>query len=175
MYQQEPGRGGFGTRPRTAGLLAGSTPTSVPITRVAPVQRLRRNKQLTQDDLDALEEMLLASGAGQRVDIAWAAERSHGLGVFIRELGGLDRQAAMEAFETYLDEGRPTVEQIRFVELIVGELTANGIMEPRRLYESPYTDQAPTGPDCLFPDADVEVIVDVLDQVEAHAVPTGAA
>ena len=35
--------------------------------------------------------------------------------------------------------------QIRFIHLIVDELTANGVMEAARLYESPYTDHAPTG------------------------------
>jgi Type I site-specific restriction-modification system, R (restriction) subunit and related helicases len=33
------------------------------------LQRLRRGRQLTLEDLDALEDMLLASGAGQQTDI----------------------------------------------------------------------------------------------------------
>lgn len=64
---------------------------------------------------------------------------------------------------------------MRFVDLIVDELTANGVMEPRRLYESPYPDHAPTGPDQVFPDAHVDVIVDILDDIRQHAVPTEAA
>lgn len=139
------------------------------------LQRLRRNKQLTPDDLESLEEMLIASGAGQRVDIAWAAEKSNGLGLFIRSLVGLDRQAASEAFSDYLDGTKFTVDQIHFVDLIIDELTTNGVMEPRRLFESPYIDHAPTGPDYLFPDPDVEVIVDILDEVKQRALPTGGA
>ncbi|WP_300006945.1 DEAD/DEAH box helicase family protein [Pseudonocardia sp.] len=130
------------------------------------LQRLRRNKQLTPDDLTALEEMLLASGAGP-VDVSWVADQ--GLGVFIRSLVGLDHQAATEAFGHYLDGSRFTVHQIRFVNLIIDELTSNGVVEPRRLFESPYTDYAPTGPDALFPDADVEVIVDILHEVRNRA------
>jgi type I restriction enzyme R subunit len=64
---------------------------------------------------------------------------------------------------------------VRFVSMIVDELTANGLMEPRRLFESPYTDGAPTGPDFLFPDADVEVMVDILHDVKHRALPIGAA
>ncbi|MBW0114105.1 DEAD/DEAH box helicase family protein [Pseudonocardia abyssalis] len=130
------------------------------------LQRLRRNKQLTPDDLLALEEMLLASGAGP-VDASWVADQ--GLGVFIRSIVGLDHQAATEAFGHYLDGSRFTVHQIRFVHLIINELTSNGVVEPRRLFESPYTDHAPTGPDALFPEADVEVIVDILHEVRNRA------
>jgi type I restriction enzyme R subunit len=139
------------------------------------LQRLRRNKQLTPDDLRALEEMLLTSGAGQQDDIAWAVEKADGLGLFIRSLVGLDHQAATEAFSRYLDDSRFTVDQIRFVNLIVNELTTNGTMEPRRLFESPYTDYAPTGPEFFFPRAEVEVIVEILGEVKDRARPAGVA
>ncbi len=138
------------------------------------LQRLRRNRQLTADDLGSLEEMLVAAG-GQQVDIAWGSEQTGGLGLFIRSLVGLDRQAATEAFAHYLDGTRFSVDQVRFVSMIVDEVTANGVMEPRRLFESPYTDRAPTGPDYVFPDADVEVIVEILHDVKARAVPSDAA
>ena len=104
------------------------------------LQKLRRNKQLTPADLDSLAEMLLASGGDQQVDIAWVTERAGALGPFIRSLVGLDRAAAAEAFGAYLDHTKFSVEQVRFVSLIVDELTANGAMEPARLFESPYTD-----------------------------------
>lgn len=134
------------------------------------LQRLQRNRQLTAEDLGELEEMLLASG-GQQADIAWANERSGGLGIFVRSLIGLDRSAAIEAFESYLDGTRFSADQVRFVNLIVDELTKNGVMEPARLFESPYTDHAPTGPDYFFPDADVEVIVKTLGGIKRKALP----
>jgi type I restriction enzyme R subunit len=139
------------------------------------LQRLRRNRQLTEDDLVALEQMLLASGAGAKADIDRAVETTGGLGLFIRSLVGLDHAAATEAFAEYLDGTRFSVDQVRFVSLIVDELTSNGVMEPTRLYESPYTDRAPTGPDFIFPNDDVEVIVDILHDVKAHALPTEVA
>lgn len=134
------------------------------------VQRLRRNRQLTAEDLSELEQLLVAAG-GQRIDIAWANEQTGGLGLFVRGLVGLDRHAATEAFQRYLDGSRFNADQIRFVNLIVDELTRNGVMEPARLFESPYTDHAPTGPEYVFPDADVEVIVETLEQIRERAVP----
>ncbi len=138
------------------------------------LQRLRRNKQLTPDDLTELEAMLVASG-GQPVDITWAADQGGGLGVFVRQLVGLDRSAAAEAFESYLDGTRFSTDQIRFVELIVEELTKNGVMEPARLFESPYTDHAPTGPDFYFADVDVDAIVGTLRQIRETAAPPSVA
>ncbi len=137
------------------------------------LQRLRRNKQITAADLTELEQMLIASG-GQDTDITWATGQG-GLGVFVRHLVGLDRAAATEAFENYLDGSRFTADQIRFINLIVDELTKNGVMEPGRLFESPYTDHAPTGPDYVFPDTDVDAIVETLQHIKRTALPEGAA
>jgi type I restriction enzyme R subunit len=136
------------------------------------LQRLRRNKQLTDDDLASLGDMLVASGGDQQIDLAWVTERAGALGPFIRSLVGLDRDAVNEAFANYLDRNKFSVEQVRFVSLIVDELTANGIMEPARLYESPYVDHGHV--DVIFPD-DFEVIVEILRDVNTHAVPIGAA
>ncbi|HET7325722.1 MAG TPA: type I restriction-modification enzyme R subunit C-terminal domain-containing protein, partial [Nocardioidaceae bacterium] len=135
------------------------------------LQRLRRNKQLTSDDLTALEQMLVDSGAGEKAHIARAKEESHGLGLFIRSLVGLDRTAATDAFSRYLAGSTYSAAQIDFVNLIVEHLTDNGAMEARRLYESPFTDHAPQGPDVIFPDEDVEAIIAILDDVRAHAAP----
>ena len=133
------------------------------------LQKLRRNKQLTDTDLSALEAMLVASGAGGPADIARATEESQGLGLFIRSLVGLDREAATEAFSEFLTDSRFRAAEIRFIQLIVEHLTANGVMEARRLYEAPFTDHAPTGPDFLFSDSDVDRLVVVLEKVRAHA------
>lgn len=133
------------------------------------VQKLRRNKQLTATDLSALEELLAASGAGSSDDIERAREESQGLGLFIRSLVGLDREAAAEAFSEFLTDSRFTAAEIRFVQLIVEHLTANGVMEARRLYEAPFTDHAPTGPDQLFAEADIDRMIVILDTVRAHA------
>jgi type I restriction enzyme R subunit len=54
-------------------------------------------------------------------------------------------------------------------------LTANGVMETARLYESPYTDHAPTGPESVFTEADVDGIVGILGTVRANAFPTDGA
>jgi type I restriction enzyme, R subunit len=80
--------------------------------------------------------------------------------------------AATEAFAAFLDQTRFSVDQIRFVQLIIDELTANGLMDPSRLYESPYIDLGHL--DVIFPQ-EVGVIVEILRDVKAHALSADVA
>ncbi|MER6592053.1 DEAD/DEAH box helicase family protein [Micromonospora purpureochromogenes] len=53
----------------------------------------------------------------------------------------------------------------------LGHLIRNGSMEVGRLYESPFTEIAPHGPDALFPSDDVDRIISILHSVRATAAP----
>ncbi|MGC4962809.1 type I restriction-modification enzyme R subunit C-terminal domain-containing protein [Gordonia sp. DT101] len=57
------------------------------------------------------------------------------------------QQAVSERFTEFLADSKATANQIHFVGLIVDHLTRNGSMEPGRLYDPPFTDTAPQGPD----------------------------
>jgi type I restriction enzyme R subunit len=59
--------------------------------------------------------------------------------------------------------------QIEFVNLIVDHLTDHGVMPASTLYESPFTDVAPHGPDGMFTSDEVNSLVAVLDAVRATA------
>ena len=133
------------------------------------LQRLRRNQALTQTDLDELEKMLLEAGGSAEL-ITEAKDKSHGLGIFIRSLVGLDRDAAMQAFSDFIEGTTTTPNQIEFINLVVEELTQNGVMEPGRLFESPYTDINAQGPLGVFPPATVTQIVQVLEGIRERAV-----
>ena len=131
------------------------------------LQRLRRNQPLTPTDLKELEKMLVqAGGTAHLIEQV----RGQGLGLFIRSLVGLDREAAMQAFGDFLQASKATPEQIEFIGLIIEELTQNGVMGPERLFESPYTDLDAKGPLAIFPQADLTHIVAVLKEIRQHAV-----
>jgi type I restriction enzyme R subunit len=133
------------------------------------IHRLRMNKQLTSTDLTSLERVLAESGIGDPDMLAKATQDAQGLGLFVRGLVGMDRGAAKEAFAEFLAERTMTASQIEFVDLIVDHLTNQGVVSAARFYESPFTDIAPTGPQAIFTEEDVEALVVILDQVRAAA------
>jgi EcoEI R protein C-terminal len=133
------------------------------------IHRLRTNKALTASDLNELERMLSLNGVGDPATIQKAKEESQGLGLFVRSLVGLDRGAAKEAFAQFLAGTTLGANQIEFVDMIINHLTEHGVMSAALLYESPFTDVTPHGPDGLFTSAQVDDLVSILDQVRATA------
>jgi type I restriction enzyme R subunit len=133
------------------------------------LQRLRRNQPLTPSDLEELGKMLIDAGGSAEL-IREATEQSHGLGIFIRSLVGLDREVAKQAFSQFVAGTTATANQLEFIDLIVNELTENGVVNPGRLYEPPYTDLSQRGPEAIFLPPRVTEIVRVLDEIRARAV-----
>ena len=113
--------------------------------------------------------MLIEAGGTQDM-IDQAKAHSEGLGLFIRSLVGLDRESAMEAFGKFLSGGTATSNQIEFINLIVQELTQNGVMKPERLFEAPYTYINAQGPTGIFPQEKVTELVSVLNAIRDRAV-----
>jgi type I restriction enzyme R subunit len=134
------------------------------------VAKLRTNRMLTSSDLSELERLLCESGVGGPEDIHRAAEDAQGLGLLVRSLVGMDRAAAKEALARFTNGRTLTANQLEFVNLVVDHLTEHGVVEAARLYESPFTDLTPHGPDALFKAADIDELLRTLAAVRATAV-----
>jgi type I restriction enzyme R subunit len=133
------------------------------------IEKLRTNRPLTTSDLAELERMLVESGLGGPDDVRRAAEESDGLGLFVRSLVGMDRSAAKDALAAFLSGTSHSANQIEFINLVVDHLTEHGVVSPQRLYESPFTDVTPQGPDALFSDEQLDDLMRALDAVRSTA------
>ena len=134
----------------------------------AVIAKLKTNQPLTSADVKALEEILW-SELGTKQDY----ENEYGskpLGEFVREIVGLDMNAAKEAFAEFLNDTSLDSNQIYFVNQIVEYIIHNGLMKDLSvLQDAPFTDNGSI----------VEVFADltlwfgikkIIDQINANAV-----
>jgi type I restriction enzyme R subunit len=114
--------------------------------------------------------MLAESGVGAAEDMQRAAAESQGLGLFVRSLVGLDRQAAKEALAGFIKAKALSANQVEFVNLIVDHLSECGVIEAAKLYESPFTDLTPRGPDGIFTHSEVDELLIAIDRIRRTAI-----
>lgn len=132
--------------------------------------KLRHNKPITNQDIQELERILFESGNyGTREDFENAFGKHDSLGIFIRSLIGLDRKEAKQAFNEFLDNQKYNANQIEFVNLIIDNLTKNGVMEVGALFSSPYTDFNSSGLLGVFPGEAVQ-IQKTLSEIKQNAI-----
>lgn len=128
---------------------------------------MKANHPLTTQDIKSLEDILWRE-VGTKQDY----EQEYGskpLGEFVREIVGLDMNAAKEAFSEYLSNANLDSRQIYFVNQIVEYIVHNGMMKDFSvLQESPFTDQGSVVE--LFTDLSVWAgIRKVIDSINANA------
>mgnify|MGYP000924913223 CR=1 FL=1 len=106
----------------------------------AVIAKLKSNVPLTGADVKVLEEILWSEVGTRQEYQAEYGEKP--LGEFVREIVGLDMNAAKAAFSEYLDETHLDSRQIYFVNQIVEYIVHNGMMKDLSvLQEPPFTDQ----------------------------------
>ena len=132
------------------------------------IAKLKSNQPLTEEDVKSLERILW-SEVGTKEDY----EAEYGqkpLGEFVREIVGLDMNAAKTAFADYLNDVNLDSRQIYFVNQIVEYIVHNGIMKDFSvLQEAPFTDQGSIVE--VFTDVNVWLgIKRIIDRVNANAV-----
>ena len=132
------------------------------------IAKLKTNKPLTETDVESLEHILW-NEIGSKNDY----EKEYGhkpLGEFVREIVGLDMNAAKEAFSEFLNDTNLDSRQIYFVNQIVEYIIHNGMMKDLSvLQESPFTDKGSVVD--IFTDMNMWMrIKKTIDQINANAV-----
>jgi len=131
------------------------------------IAKLKSNLPLTSKDMTDLEAILW-SEAGTREDYE-ALYKAKPLGEFVREIVGLDMNAAKEAFAEFLNNTSLDSRQIYFVNQIVEYIVHNGMMKDLSvLQEAPFTDRGSIVE--VFSDTSLWLgIRKVIDKVNANA------
>jgi type I restriction enzyme R subunit len=131
------------------------------------IAKLKTNKPLTENDIDSLEEILWKE-IGTKQDYENEIGQKP-LGEFVREIVGLDMNAAKEAFSAYLSDTNMDSRQIYFVNQIIEYIVHNGMLKDLSvLQESPFTDQGSIVD--IFTDQSVWMgIRGVIDRINANA------
>ncbi len=134
----------------------------------AVITKLKTNKPLNMEDIKKLEEILWKE-VGTKQDY----ENECGtkpLGEFVREIVGLDMNAAKEAFSEYLTNTNMDSRQIYFVNQIIEYIVHNGMMKDLSvLQESPFTDRGSVVD--VFTDLTVWTgIRNIIEAINANAV-----
>ena len=132
------------------------------------IAKLKNNIPMTTDDIKKLEKILW-NDLGTKEDY----ETEYGkkpLGEFVREIVGLDMNAAKAAFSKYLNDVNLDSRQIYFVNQIVEYIVHNGLMKDLSvLQEPPFTDKGSVVE--VFTDLTVWMgIRKIIEQVNANAV-----
>ena len=134
----------------------------------AVIAKLKTNKPLTSADVKALEEILWGElGTKQDYENEYGSKP---LGEFVREIVGLDMNAAKEAFAGFLNDTSLDSNQIYFVNQIVEYIVHNGLMKDMSvLQDAPFTDNGSIVE--VFTDLTLWLgIKKIIDQINANAI-----
>ena len=130
------------------------------------IAKLKGNIPLTAEDVDALERILW-SEVGTREDYE-AAFSKKPLGEFVREIVGLDMNAAKQAFGRYANGENLDSRQMYFVNQIVEYIVHNGMMKDLSvLQNAPFTDCGSVAE--IFTESAWAEIRKVIEQINANA------
>ncbi|MED4006074.1 DEAD/DEAH box helicase family protein [Priestia aryabhattai] len=130
------------------------------------IYKLRQNKPLTKQDVQTLEAILWIE-LGTEDDY----KKEFGdtpITKLVRQIVGLDQQAANEAFSEFLNEEKLNVNQIKFVKLVIDYVVKNGTLEKKVLQEDPFRSLGSVTE--LFRDNidDVRGIIGVIDSINRN-------
>ncbi len=103
------------------------------------IAKLKTNLPLTSDDIKKLEKVFWNEIGTKEEYEQEIGDKA--LGIFVRQIVGLDKEALMKAFHEYLNENTCNSIQISFLRQIIEYISRNGILEDFAVLQaSPFID-----------------------------------
>lgn len=133
------------------------------------IQKLKTNKPITEMEVNALEAILFdGTTVGTKQDyLETFGEKP--LGIFIRNIVGLDINAAQEVFAEFIQAGNLKANQMTFINNIISYLTKNGMIDKNMLFEPPFTNIHQDGLIGMFQESDATKVIYLIDQINNNA------
>lgn len=134
------------------------------------IKRLRNNEPISRADVIALEDILFSQESAIAREQFEAVYGDKPLGILVRSVVGLSRKAAKEAFAEFLSDGKALhPDQHTFLEQIVDYLVKNGTMEPKAMFETPFTHINDLGVAGVFDDETSKKVIDLVKHINQNA------
>ena len=131
------------------------------------LRKIRRGEPVAEADLTALVSLVLTQHPD--VNLAWLTEfypdTAGDLAAAIRTIVGLEPEVVAERFgEFFARHPQLSAKQQRFMALLQNHIAKFGVVTLDKLYDAPFTQVSPNGPDGVFDDAAVEELIAVIDR-----------
>ncbi|WP_241139001.1 DEAD/DEAH box helicase family protein [Bacillus mycoides] len=131
------------------------------------IYKLRHNKELTKQDVETLEAILWHElGSKEQYEKDFGDTPITRL---VRNIVGLDRQAAMGEFSEFLSEERLNIQQAKFVELIVDYVVKNGTLDKQVLQQDPFRTLGSITSLFKHNMGDVKGIIGIIDRINNNS------
>jgi len=131
------------------------------------LRKIRRGEAVAESDLTALVSLVLTQHPD--VNLAWLTEfypdTAGDLAAAIRTVVGLEPEVVAERFGAFFAKHpQLSAKQQRFMALLQNHIAKFGVVTLDKLYEAPFTQVSPDGPDGVFDNAEVEELIAVIDR-----------
>lgn len=133
------------------------------------IQKIIYNKQITESDLAELEKMLFSAQNRTKEEFERVFGKEKPLGVFIRELMGLDVNAAKEAFAELQGVTTLNPDQMHFINMIIEFFSTNGYMDPAMLFQAPFTTLNSASIFGFFEEDEAANIINIIKKINHNA------
>lgn len=134
------------------------------------VSRIRSGNQITEDELKALETLLM-NGKLKKEEIEKELGKQLNLVEFIIELTGLSEESVDKAFAKFINEYQLNSIQIEFLDTIKKFFTSNGKINPEKLYDSEaFKKFHSQGIDGVFNDEQADRIFKIVEKINKHGI-----
>lgn len=133
------------------------------------IRRLKNNEPISAKDIEALEDVLFDT---DQIIPREQYEEIYGerpLGLLVRSIVGLDRNAAKKVFADFMAQSPLTPDQMNFLNEIIERLIKNGVMDPNELYEPPFTNYHTMGLSGVMDEDLAKKVVTLVRSVEESA------